>query len=596
MFLAKNITKPSCKIFSAVILGALLFSNIALFSPLGFLYSLSAFAAEKNKASQKWTCPMHPHYIADEFGSCPICGMDLVKIQTATEEIKKSEERQNKSVIRIPAETIQKIGVRIEQAEPAKFGKRIRSFGIVKENERLKTELSARVEGWIEDLNITAVGDKVKKGEVLFKMFSPELIVSQRDFIAALGQSKTAKSNITKRLLSFGAQQQALNLITKKREVQQKFPFFATQNGTVAVLNVSPGSYVKRGMTIAKIQDYSVVWVIVNVSEKDMSFISAGTKATIYFPNLPGKTLKTKVDYIYPEVDEKTRTGRVRLVIQNKDRLLRPGTYADVVFDTIISERLSVPSEAVLKDESGDYVVISLGNGRFQSKQVKLGLVTAGRAEIKSGLKAGDQIVVSSQFLLDSESALRESFRKMERLQLPLNQLQLSKIDLAKFDHMVDAALYIHEAITDGYDIDSKFLEPAIAIKNIMWADYKETKLSPILINAERAFKLAYQAKTETEVKQALQSIILALEPWLLEGDPQHYKTKGLQFYRTKTGGKKWLQLGGKPSNPYNAESHELINWPDRVVLFETEATVKSSEKSQAKDSRDQSMRGSHGH
>ena len=592
MFFANNITKPSYKFFTALILSALLFTSITLFRPLGSSFLNSAFATEKNKASQKWTCPMHPHYIADEFGTCPICGMDLVKIQTETEDVKKSEDPQKKPVITIPAETIQKIGVRIAQAEHAKFGKRIRSFGIVKENERLQTELSARVEGWIEDLTITAVGDKVKKGDVLFKMFSPELIVSQRDFIAALGQSKTAKGNITKRLLSFGVQPQALTLITKKREVQQNFPFFATQNGTVAVLNVSPGSYVKRGMTIAKIQDYSEVWVIVNVSEKDMSFISIDTAATIYFPNLPGKTLNTKVDYIYPEVDEKTRTGHVRLVIQNQEGLLRPGTYADVVFDTNISERLSVSSEAVLKDESGDYVVISLGKGRFQSKPVKVGLVTGGRTEIKSGLKAGDQVVVSSQFLIDSESALRESFRKMERLQLPLDQLQLSKTDFAKFDHIVDAALYIHEAITDGYDVDGKFLEPAIAIKKSMWADYKDTKLSGILINSEKALKLAQQAKTKTEVKQALHSIVLALEPWLLEGAPQHYKAKGLRFYKTKQAQKKWLQLGSTPSNPFNLESHERIAWPDKIERPEKGTAVRKQEK----DSRDNSMRGSHGH
>ena len=343
-------------------------------------------------------------------------------------------------------------------------------------------------------------------------------------------------------------------------------------------------------MTIAKIQDYSIVWVIVNVSEKDMSFISSGTSATIYFPNLAGKTITTKVDYIYPEVDEKTRTGRVRLVIENEDGVLRPGTYADVVFETKKSERLSVPSEAVLKDESGDYVIVSLGKGRFQPQQVELGLVTAGRAEIKSGLNTGDQIVVSSQFLLDSESTLRESFRKMERVQLSLNQLGLSKIDLAKLDHIVDAALYIHEAIKDGYDVDGKFLESALAMKTSMWTEYKDTKVYGILINDEKALKLAKQAKTKTEIKLALNSIVLALEPWLLEGAPQHYKAKGLRFFKTKEGQKRWLQLGAAPANPYNVEGHELIVWPEKIGRTKNLTT----EKKQEQDSRENPMRGSH--
>ncbi len=548
----------------------------------------TAKATQDKPLMQKWTCPMHPHYIADDYGSCPICGMDLVKIQTAAEQQQLSLENQKKSILTIPTETIQTIGVRVEQAESAKFGKRIRSFGIVKENERLQTELSARVEGWIETLNITAVGDQVKKGDILFEMFSPELIVSQRDFIAALGQSKSLKTNITRRLSSFGVQKQALDLISKKREVQQNLPFFATQNGTVAELNVTPGSYLKRGMTIAKIQDYSVVWVIVNVSEKDMSFIKKGTIANIYFPNIPGRDLKTQVDYIYPEVDEKTRTGRVRLVIENKDGILRPGTYADVVFETQISERLSVPSESILKDESGDYVVLSLGKGRFQSKSVQLGLVSAGRAEIKSGLKAGEMVVVSSQFLLDSESNLRESFRKMQKLQLPLDQLQLSKIDFANFDHMVDAALYMHEALTDDYEVDSKFLEPAIAIKTVMWADYKDTKLSTILIEAEKALKAAQTAKTASELKNALHSIVTALEPWLLQGDPDHYKSKGVNLFQTKQDKFKWLQIGEVSTNPYNDEISERINWP--------KSEVKKKAAADNKNNPSEDTRGSHGH
>jgi len=593
MHYAKFLKAKSSKLIH-VLCSLLLIQTTLLFIPTNYEnFPSQVHAAEAKEKSQKWTCPMHPHYIADEFGSCPICGMDLVKLQTSNEEQELTKEEQKRSVITIPTETIQNIGVRVELAEPAKFGKQIRSFGIVQENERLQTELSARVEGWIETLNITAVGDQVKKGDILFEMFSPELIVSQRDFIAALGQSKSLKTNITRRLSSFGVQKQALDLISKKRKVQQNLPFFATQDGTVAELNVAPGSYLKRGMTIAKIQDYSVVWVIVNVSEKDMSFIQKGTIANIYFPNIPGKNLKTKVDYIYPEVDEKTRTGRVRLIIDNKDGVLRPGTYADVVFETQISERLSVPSEAILKDESGDYVVLSLGKGRYQSNAVQLGLVTAGRAEIKSGLKTGDKVVVSSQFLLDSESNLRESFRKMQKLQLPLDQLQLSKIDFAKFDHMVDAALYIHEAIADGYEVDSKFLEPAIAIKTIMWADYKDTKLASVLIETEKALKIAQAAKTESELKDALHSIVTALEPWLFQGDPDHYKSKGVNLFETKQGKFKWLQIGEVASNPYNDKISERINWPKSEVKKKVAAENQDKSPENTKDS---SMRGSHGH
>ncbi len=552
----------------------------------GFSLSTPLQAKETSRAVKKWTCPMHPHYIADDYGTCPICGMDLVKIQSLNETTDQNNPDE-KPIITIAPETIQNMGVRLTKVEASKFGKNIRSFGIVKENERLQSEISARVEGWVETLKITAVGDEVKSGDVLFEMFSPELIVSQRDYLLALKQSKTAQNNITRRLLSFGVQQKALNLIAKQKTVQQNLPFFATQKGTIAELNVTPGTYVNKGMTIAKIQDYSTVWVIVNVSEKDMGFITKGTKTTVHFPNLPGKTISSKVDYIYPKINERTRTGRVRLIIDNKEGTLRPGTYADVVFNTQISERLSVPTEAVLKDQNGSYVVTSLGNGKFQSKEVKLGLVTGGRAEIKSGLELNQEIVISSQFLIDSESALRETFKKLERKQRPLNQLNLSKIDLAKFDHMVDAALYIHEALTQNFDIEKKQLEPAIAIKTILWSTYKETKLAGILMDTEAALKRAQSSKTKSELQQALSQMINALEPWLQQGKPEHYKSKELKVFKTKTSKQNWIQLSQKPANPYNKEKSDLIPWPEI-----SKTNMEQKEKQQSPDT-NKSMRGS---
>lgn len=587
LIVAKHTTKNGLTLFLSAFFSICVVAGITSTKSLkSFKLTTPLQAKETNRAVKKWTCPMHPHYIADDYGTCPICGMDLVKIQSLNETADQNNPNE-KPIITIAPETIQNMGVRLAKVEASKFGKNIRSFGIVKENERLQSEISARVEGWVETLKITAVGDEVKSGDVLFEMFSPELIVSQRDYLLALKQSKSAQNNITKRLLSFGVQQKALNLIARQKTVQQNLPFFATQKGTIAELNVTPGTYVKKGMTIAKIQDYSTVWVIVNVSEKDMGFITKGTKTTVHFPNLPGKTISSKVDYIYPKINERTRTGRVRLIIDNKEGTLRPGTYADVVFNTQISERLSVPSEAILKDQNGSYVVTSLGNGKFQSKEVKLGLVTGGRAEIKSGLKLNQEIVISSQFLIDSESALRESFKKLEQKQRPLSQLNLSKIDLAKFDHMVDAALYIHEALTKNFEIEKKYLEPAIAIKTILWTTYRDTKLANILMETEAALKEAQNSKTKSELKSALSQMTNALEPWLLQGKPEHYKSKKLNIFKTKTSNQHWIQLSQTPLNPYNQEQSDLIPWPEISQI-----SMEENDKEKTPDT-NESMRGS---
>jgi len=540
-----------------------------LFLPM-FNFNNPGLAGESENSSPKWTCPMHPHYIADDAGSCPICGMDLVKLNTNADKDNIEAQKKSATKIYVPPHTIQTMGVRLAKAERASFGRQIRSYGIVQENERLRTQLSARVEGWIEKLNVTALGDQVNAGDKLFEIFSPELIVSQRDYLTALRQSTSQQENITQRLLSFGVQPKALAILKKKGKILQTVPFFAEQDGTISELNITQGAYVKRGMTIAQIQDYSKVWVIVNPSEKDMVFLNKNTPATIYFPNAPGKIVQTKIDYIYPKIDNQTRTGQVRLVIDNKDGALRPGSYVDVIFETAITQRLSVPTAAILKQGSQDHVIVALGGGEFAARKVTLGLTAGDRTEIIRGLAAGETIVISGQFLFDSESALRESFMKLERLQQPLSQLQLSKAQLASFDHIVDAALYMHEQLFKNADITPSFFEPALAVKPYLWPQFKNTKLALILTNTQNALKQAQTAKTKSQSRAALQQLVNALKPWMMQAKPEHYKTRKLVFYESAQTKQSWLQLSQIPQNPFNDEKAIPIAWPKQPVITQT--------------------------
>ena len=353
--------------------------------------------------STKWTCPMHPHYIADEFGSCPICGMDLVKLETGDTPAPGSAQQDKRTVITIAPEVIQNMGVRLAPAESSRFGRLVRSFGIVEANERLQTDITARVEGWIEKLNVTAVGDEVEKDSLLFELYSPQLIVSQNDYLRSRGSRDSTNRGLNQ-LRSFGVQPKALDRIKGLKRPMERVPFFADRKGTVAELHLRQGTYVKRGMMLAKIQDYSSVWLMVSVAEKDLGFVTKQTPATVTFPNLPGRTVKAKVDYIYPTIDSKTRTGQVRLVLENKDGLLRPGSYADVSLEVGSEQRVAVPSEAVLKNGEGRFVVVSLGQGRFEPRVIETGLISGRWTEIKKGVTSGENIVVSGQFLLDSES------------------------------------------------------------------------------------------------------------------------------------------------------------------------------------------------
>ena len=364
--------------------------------------------APVNDGKVRYTCPMHPHYISDHEGTCPICGMDLVQMEAGPEAGPTAG--QSRQIITIAPEVIQNMGVRIAPAERAIFGRKVRATAIVMENERSRSVMTARVEGWIEDLKITAVGDPVKKGMKLFEMFAPELVVSQRDYLAAMRDRDRRRLEATEtRLRAFGVQDQAMRQLAAEGREMQRLPFYADRDGVISELPVVNGEYVKRGASVLRIQDYTTVWMVVNVAEKDLVFIGTKTRASFSLPSIPGRTFETLVDYVYPTIDTKTRTGRVRFVVNNEDGVIRPGSFADVSFDNGAEPRLAVKSEAVLQSEQGAYVVLALGEGRFEPRPIEPGLVSGGWTEVRKGVAAGEQVVVSGQFLIDSESALKES-------------------------------------------------------------------------------------------------------------------------------------------------------------------------------------------
>jgi len=522
---------------------------------------LAAARAEgpEKPAKERYTCPMHPHYIAEHAGTCPICGMDLVKLGPSASPGASAAGRQ---VVTIAPEVVQNMGVRIAPAERARFGRSVRATAMVMENERTRSVMTARVEGWVEDLKVTAVGDPVKKGQKLFELYAPELVVSQRDYLAALRERDTRRLQDTEtRLRAFGLQDQAMNQLAAQGREMQRVPFYADRDGVISDLAVVNGEYLKRGATVLRIQDYSTVWLVVNVAEKDLAFIGSGARATVTVPGLPGRTFTPRVDYVYPTIEVRTRTGRVRLVVENSDGAIRPGSFADVMLEIDAEPRLAVKSEAVLTSERGAFVVVAIGEGRFEPRLVETGLVSGGWTEVRQGVTVGEKIVVSGQFLIDSESALSESFRKLERMQMPLPLLALSKAELAMVDHMVDAALYLHEALIDGYEIEPKFLQPAREIRDLLWPQFGATRLALVLDDAATAIGVAQGSRSDSEAKAALARLVEAIEPWMTQGAPRHYAERTVLLLEDRESGRRWIQRDGSPANPYGKGEAKVIPW-----------------------------------
>ena len=520
-----------------------------------------------------FTCPMHPHYIAtDPDGTCPICGMDLVAAQSDPAGA------QGDGTVAVAPEMIQTMGVRTAPVEHAPFIRTVRAFGNVDTDERLETVSASRLEGWIEDLSVRAEGDSVRAGELLYRVYSPELIAAQKDYLASLQIGNENRiAAVRQRLRSVGMQPAAIERLTESREVVERVPVYAEATGTVSRLDVREGDYVKPGTSILRLQSYTDVWVIASIPEAELSLIAEGLSVSLSFPSAPEAPAEGRVDYIYPTIDPHTRTADVRILVDNSARHLRPGAYADIRFELDADvTRLSVPNEAILRDSRGAHVIVSLGGGRFAGRPVKVGQSANGRTAILAGLLENEEVVTSGQFMLDSEVSLRGGFARLEAPHpiladpdTPLSELPVDATTLAQFDHLVDMALYFHEALIDDYRIDPYFIDPALQIGDTLKTRFSNTRLVPIIENAQAALRSAKESLTGPALAADLASLMAALENWLLDGAPAHYDTLGLILYLEDETGRLWLQLGGPPANPYGANPATVVEWPDLMAGME---------------------------
>ncbi len=554
----------------------------------------------------QYTCPMHPHYIStDADGSCPICGMDLVPVsgnggnagrgeilyykhpmgQPDTSPVPKKDsmgmdyipvyaDEVAETGIVVSPEMIQTMGVRTVPAEVTPFGGTLRAFGTVESNERLENVSVARLEGWIEDLTIRAEGETVRPGALLYRVYSPDLIAAQKDLLASLTiGNETRIAAVRQRLRSLGMPERAIGRLVETREIMERVPVYAEAGGTVAALEVREGDYIKPGTPVLRLQSYSGVWVMASVPESDLPRLDTGLPVQLKFPSAPEAPGEGVIDYIYPTIDPQTRTARVRIEVDNAAGYLRPGAYADISMQLSGGERLSVPTEAVLRDSSGAHVILALGEGRFAGRAVRTGVSANGRTQIIEGLTEGEEVVASGQFLLDSEVNLREGLSRLQPPstitagpETPLSELPVDAATLAQIDHFTDMALYFHEALTDGYRIDPYFVDPALALGETLRTRFAGTKLVPIIEEAEAALRAAKTAREGEALASELARLTEALEPWLLEGAPVHYREAGLSLFQEAGTGRLWLQVGDTSRNPYGDTDATRVDWPDPMA------------------------------
>ena len=371
----------------------------------------SAINHAKKHLDPTYVCPMHAQITStDPNATCPICGMKLVPLNAAGDSGSDTE-----GAVTVTPGVLNMLGVRTEQAKRGTLYRRIDSVGyIAYDDSRIKT-ISLRTEGWIDHLAVKTVGTRVKQGELLFEVYSPKLVNAQDEFVAALnsGNEDLIAASFG-RLSSLGISAEQVEILEKTHQASQTVKIFAPQDGVVSELTVREGSYVEPAAPIINLVDLSQVWLIINVFERQADWVQIGNKAQATLASSPDKVWDGTVDYIYPSLDPKTRTLLVRVRFENPDEALKPNMYADVkLFASPKPEAISVPREALIRTGDSNRIILSLGSGKFKPVRVTVGVETGERIEILDGLNEGAEVVVSSQFLIDSESSLRAALMRM---------------------------------------------------------------------------------------------------------------------------------------------------------------------------------------
>lgn len=394
-----------------------------------------------------WVAPMDPNYKRDKPGKSPM-GMDLIPYYG--DEGKGPDE--GKGTIRINPDVVNNLGVRTTIAEYKQLHTQINTVGYVAYDEDRLVHIHPRVQGWIEKLYVKAIGDPVEKGQPLYDIYSPELVNAQEELLIALDRKNkrliTAAEN---RLVALQLPQQAIERLKKTKQVSQNITFYAPQSGVVENLKIREGYFVKPGTTLLSIGDLSEVWVEAEVFERQAGQVHVNTPVTMTLDYLPGQEFTGKVDYIYPTLDAKTRTVKVRLRFANEKGEFKPNMFAQIILHASSDEpTLLIPKEALIRTGNQDRVVLALGEGSFKSVAVKVGRFDSESVEVLSGLSAGERVVSSAQFLLDSESSKTSDFQRMNHGsdEEGMSNMEAEAVSSATVNGTVISAMPDHRMVT----------------------------------------------------------------------------------------------------------------------------------------------------
>ncbi len=355
--------------------------------------------------------PMFPQQKFDKPGKSPFMDMQLVPVY--------ADQKGDEGGVTVSARVQQNLGIRIAPVEIAEFKQEMPAVGTVQADERRIARAEVRTAGWIERLHVRAANDPVRAGQTLAEIYSPELLAAQEEYLLArrMAQANAADEPLARaarrRLELLGFPPASFAQLESSGAASRRVPILAPISGVVSELGVREGAMVSMGMPAFTLTDLSSVWITVEVPEAQGALLKPGLRAEARVQTLPGKTFEGRLDYVYPELNVQTRTLKARVTLPNPRLELKPGMFVHVSLVSAARKLLTVPTEAVIRTGTRTVVVVADGE-RFRVETVKTGAEFGGRTEILAGIKQGERVVASGQFLIDSEASLRTTLERLE--------------------------------------------------------------------------------------------------------------------------------------------------------------------------------------